>query len=58
MELATLKAVLELGDRHGSAIREMLKDLKICDLTAVTEEQARMWLVQKRGEKDDIGDNE
>lgn len=57
MELATLKAVLEQGDKHGSAIKEMLSDLKICDLVNVTEEQAQMWLVQKRGENDDIGDN-
>lgn len=57
MELTTLKAVLELGDKHGSAIKEMLSDLKICDLVNVTEEQAQMWLVQKRGEEDDIRDN-
>lgn len=57
MELATLKAVLEQGDKHGSAIKEMLSDLKICDLVNVTEEQAQMWLVQKRGEEDDIRDN-
>ena len=57
MELATLKAVLEMGDKHGSAIREMLSDLRICDLVNVTEEQAQMWLKQKRGEDDDIGDD-
>ena len=49
MELSTLKAVLELGDKYGSAIRQMLADLRICDLSNVTEKQARWWLNKQKG---------
>lgn len=48
MELQTLKAVLACGDKYGSAIREMMRDLKICDLTNVTQQQAEQWLVKKK----------
>lgn len=48
MELQTLKAVLACGDKYGSAIREMMKDLKICDFANVTQEQAEWWLAQKK----------
>lgn len=44
MELSTLKAVLAQGDKHGSAIKQMLADLRICNLTNVTEKQAQWWL--------------
>ena len=52
MELSTLKAVLAQGDKYGSAIRQMLADLRICDLSNVTEEQAQWWLNKQKG-----GDN-
>lgn len=48
MELQTLKAILACGDKYGSAIKEMLRDLKICDLTNVTQEQAQLWLDKKK----------
>lgn len=48
MELDTLKAILALGDCHGSAIRKMLRDLKICDLSKVTQEQAELWLARRK----------
>lgn len=47
MELETLKAVMACGDCHGSAIKEMLRDLKICDLSNVTQKQAEAWLAKK-----------
>lgn len=54
MELSTLKAILAQGDKYGSAIRQMLADLRICDLSNVTEEQAQWWLSkQKGGDNDD-----
>lgn len=56
MEIDTLKAILALGDCHGSAIREMLRDLKICDLSNVTQEQAEMWLA-RRSKYDDGNDS-
>lgn len=55
MELDTLKAILALGDCHGSAIREMLKDLKICDLSKVTQQQAELWLARRKAH--DSGNN-
>lgn len=54
MELSTLKAILAQGDKHGSSIRQMLADLRICDLSNVTEEQAQWWLSkQKEVDNDD-----
>ena len=53
MELSTLKAVLAKGDKHGSGIRQMMSDLKICDLSNVTQEQAEWWLAKKEGDKND-----
>lgn len=49
MELLTLKAVLARGDKYGSAIKQMLADLQICDLSNVAEEQAQQWLSKKKG---------
>lgn len=49
MELSTLKAVLAKGDKYGSAIKQMLADLQICDLSNVTEEQAQQWLSKQKG---------
>lgn len=54
----TLKAILAQGDKHGSALKEMLRDLKICDLTNVTQEQAEMWLAKKEGGEYDFSNNE
>lgn len=53
MELQTLKDILTCGDKYGSAIKEMMRDLKICDLTNVTQEQAEWWLA-KKGNDDDV----
>lgn len=47
MKLSTLQAVLARGDKYGSAIKQMLADLQICDLKNVTEEQAQWWLKNK-----------
>lgn len=52
MELDTLKAILALGDCHGSAIKEMLRDLKVCDLSNVTQQQAELWLAGRGASKD------
>lgn len=49
MKLSTLKAVLARGDKYGSAIKQMLVDLQICDLSNVTEEQAQQWLSKQKG---------
>lgn len=48
MNPTILKAVLACGDKHGSAIRQMLRDLKICDLSNVTDEQAQWWLEKQK----------
>lgn len=52
MNVELLKRVLACGDQYGSGIRQMLYDLKICDLQNVTDEQIEWWL-QEKGEKDD-----
>lgn len=44
MTLEMIKRVLSMGDNKGSALRQMLKDLKICKLTNVTDEQAQHWI--------------
>ena len=44
MTLDMIKRVLSMGDNKGSALRQMLKDLKICKLTNVTDEQAQYWM--------------
>jgi len=44
MTLEMIKQVLSMGDNKGSALRQMLKDLKICKLTNVTDEQAQYWI--------------
>lgn len=54
MELQTLKAVLACGDKYGSAIREMMRDLKICDLTNVTQQQAEQWLAKKKRDDENV----
>lgn len=51
MTLEMIKRVLSMGDNKGSALRQMLKDLKICKLTNVTDEQAQYWIERN----DDIG---
>ena len=50
MNLGLLKRVIACGDQYGSGIRQMLSDLKICDLQNVTDEQIKWWLREK-GEK-------
>lgn len=44
MTLEMIKRVLSMGGNEGSALRQMLKDLKICKLTNVTDEQAQHWI--------------
>lgn len=53
MKIETLRAVLNTGDKHGSGIRQMLADLKICDLSNVTQEQAECWLKEREYDKQD-----
>ena len=55
MSPETIKAVLAMGDVHGSAFREILAYYGINDkdLGKITEEQAQEWLRQKGG--DNIG---
>lgn len=55
MKIELLKAVLVMGDKYGSGIREMLSDLRICDFTNVTDQQATYWLERKS--KNDSNDN-
>lgn len=52
MEFQTLKAILDCGDKYGSAIKQMLKDLEADNLTTVTQEQAELWL-KRKGENND-----
>lgn len=55
MTLEMIKRVLSMGDNKGSALRQMLKDLKICKLTNVTDEQALYWI--ERNDCIEIRDN-
>lgn len=57
MEFETLKAVLRCGDRYGSAIREMMRDLGVDDLTKITQEQAEQWLAYRKGIDDNDNKN-
>lgn len=52
MSPETIKAVLAMGDVHGSAFREILAYYGIDDkdLSKITEEQAQEWLRQKEGD--------
>lgn len=47
MTLDMIKQVLSMGDNKGSALRQMLKDLKICKLSNVTDEQAQYWIERR-----------
>ena len=51
MNIETLQAVLNTGDKHGSGIKQMLADLKISDLSNVAQEQAEYWLKEYRYDK-------
>lgn len=55
MSPETIKAVLAMGDVHGSAFNEILAyyGIEDKDLGKITEEQAQEWLRQKGG--DNIG---
>ena len=55
MSPETIKAVLAMGDVHGSAFREILAyyGIEDKDLGKITDEQAQEWLRQKGG--DNIG---
>lgn len=52
MKPETIKAVLEMGDIHGSAFNEILAyyGIEDKDLGKITEEQAQDWLRQKGGD--------
>jgi hypothetical protein len=54
---ATLKRVLEQGDKFGSSFKEILAYYGV-DLSKITEEQAVTWLRMKEGGCDDKYDNE
>ena len=47
MTLDMIKQVLSMGDSKGSALRQMLKDLKICKLSNVTDRQAQYWIERR-----------
>ena len=49
MSIEMIKRVLAMGDVYGSALRDMLKWLKICDLVNVTDEQAQMYIDYREG---------
>jgi len=44
MTLEMIKRVLSMGDNKGSALRQMLRDLKIRKLSNVTDDQAQYWI--------------
>lgn len=58
MTLEMIKQVLSMGDSKGSALRQMLKDLKICKLSNVTDEQAQHWIERNErfGNRNNITD--
>lgn len=50
MTVEKILEVLALGDEYGSALKDMLHWLKVCDLLNVTDEQADMYIAYtKRG---------
>lgn len=57
MELELLKLVLAAGDNHGSAFRELIRDLEADNLETVTDEQVRAWLARKGGGNDELGND-
>ncbi len=51
MTVEKILEVLALGDKYGSALKDMLRWLKVCDLLNVTDGQADMYIAyKKRGE--------
>jgi hypothetical protein len=44
MTVEMLKEVLSRGDKYGSALKQMLKDLGFVDLCNVTDQQAKGWV--------------
>lgn len=59
MKPETIKAVLAMGDIHGSAFNEILAyyGIEDKDLGRITEEQAQDWLRQKGGDNLGHSDN-
>jgi hypothetical protein len=57
MELELLKAVLAAGDNHGSAFKDLIRDLEADNLETVTDEQVRAWLARKGGGNDELGND-
>ena len=57
MELELLKAVLAAGDNHGSAFKDLIRDLEADNLESVTDEQVRAWLARRGGGENGLGDN-
>jgi hypothetical protein len=57
MNLELLKRVIACGDQYGSGIRQMLSDLKICDLQNVTDEQIEWWLREKGEKNGELGND-
>ena len=51
MTVEKILEVLALGDEYGSALKDMLHWLKVCDFLNVTDKQADMYIAyRKRGE--------
>lgn len=59
MKPETIKAILAMGDVHGSAFNEILAyyGIEDKDLGKITEEQAQDWLRQKGGDNLGHSDN-
>jgi hypothetical protein len=59
MKPETIKAILAMGDVHGSAFNEILAyyGIEDKDLGRITEEQAQDWLRQKGGDNLGHSDN-
>ena len=58
MTVEKILEVLALGDEYGSALKDMLRWLKVCDFLNVTDKQADMYIAyRKRGEDVDGQDN-
>lgn len=51
MTAQQLMDVIALGDKYGSALKEMLKWLDIKNLTEVTDEQVEAFLQHKNNDK-------
>lgn len=60
MTLDNIRAVIATGDKYGSGFRQLLHDLRICNLSNVTDDQVQWWLTQRKecDEYDDSNNRE